>query len=710
MASAPSRSSLASPSSSFSVGTLVIYDQDGQSQLGVVLAPGEKKVRILTMREREVDLPAARLDILPGSIPSEKSSSKSESARYLLELREEALAREKEVPLEEIWSFVEEENREFSVSELTELYYGENSTKDHLILRIALSNDRIFFKRKKFSFAPRTISTIEELKKAEEARREKEENLKKALKECSSRKGSLIDTENPPEDLSETTVELLRLLARVAAGAGDITNNELKEIGTFLEHYEAKTHSSLGGGREERAYNFLRKIGWFHKNTNLSYIRHDLRSDFPEEVQVAAENLTLPQEKLEGRLDLSALESYTIDDAETKDMDDALSFEPHSSDPHNSTYRIGVHITDVASLIPIGSPLDREAQARATSMYFPEQTVHMFPPAFSQDLGSLIAGETRLAVSCFLTFSHHHELLESSLHLSHLSVHHKYSYPEIDELLDPPSGAFGTFYQITTSSESQRIANGGVKIPKRQVKIAIEDPQNLATSDFSVQPFTEQTPARDLVGEMMILANQEMGRFARDHDIPFIYRSQPPSDPDSEKRLHGVPAGPALDAALRSTLKRSVTDTNAAPHATLGVDCYAQVTSPIRRYTDLVNQRQLVAYLQGEPLPYSKDDIEDVLIGCSDGLQRARVMSRETHRFWILKYLKRKADRREQITGTVVRNDGPQHQVELDEVFIPVLFKPKQKLQRGDRISFSLQKVDPRYDYLKIVPEKTVSE
>ncbi|MGA1192205.1 MAG: hypothetical protein ACO3XO_07990, partial [Bdellovibrionota bacterium] len=154
-------------------GSLVVYENEGQPQLGVVIGTKGQKLRILTMRCREVELPSSRLDIIPGKLPATVITHQ-EKAEYLLTHRDEALENASHFPTEELWSFIHEDEREYSPKELGSLYYGEHGLREHLTLRFALYEDAIFFKRKRNDFIPRTVSTVEELQKAEAARREKE--------------------------------------------------------------------------------------------------------------------------------------------------------------------------------------------------------------------------------------------------------------------------------------------------------------------------------------------------------------------------------------------------------------------------------------------------------------------------------------------------------------------------------------------------------
>lgn len=676
-------------------GSLVVYENEGQPQLGVVIGSKGQKLRLLTMRCREVELPSSRLDVIPGKLPATVTSSQ-EKAEYLLTHRNEALENASHFPTEELWSFIHEDEREYSPTEIASLYYGEHGLREHLTLRFALYEDAIFFKRKRNNFIPRTVSTVEELQKAEAARREKEHLLHVSIEEL-LRSYEQPATAKEFKHLSPSTTELIKKIERVAASCPHMENNELKEVAQFIEHFESRASLTLSGAREERAYHFLRTIGWFHANTNLSFIRNQLQTTFSEALEDIAQNLQVSPDLTAHHENYTHLHCVTIDDRDTKDMDDALSLEVL-----NDGYRVGIHISDVTCLIPIDSPLDREARARATSHYFPEGTFHMFPSTIAEKTSSLCAGKIRPALSCFIEFDQLFEVRERTLSLTKIQVKERCSYEEVDALLDPPSGQYDPLYQIASSFESKRIANGGMKIPKREVQIILSDCENLRDADFSIVPYSDHTPARELIGEMMVMANEFMAEFAKEHNIPFIYRSQEPSDSASESRLVGVPPGPAYDAALRGTLKRSTTSTTPGGHATLGLSCYAQVTSPIRRYLDLVNQRQLTAFLRGEALPYTTDEIEAVIQETASALQASRVMSRDTHRFWILKYLKRKANKKETILGVVVRNDGPQYQIELEEVFIPVLVKSQHKLKRGDNVELNIQKVDPANDYVRL--------
>lgn len=688
--------SQSSSEESFREGSLAAFDQDGTLQLAVVEGFTQKKAKLLTMREREIELQIQRLSFVPGEVPAGASVPD-----WLLKMHEKCEAKAANVPVEELWEFVSEEEREFSCGELCEIYYGENTTEDHLTLRLALNADRIFFKRKKDIYTPRPAETVEELKKAEAARKEKEELLKRALDDFERR------ASEPEAPLQEGTEETIETLERIAAGAAHVNNAEQKEIRNLLKAAEKRLGVRLGTNREERAYQLLSTINHFHANTNLSFIRHGLVDSFSKVVLEQAEQLDPESDEAIEREDLTSLWTVTIDDAATMDMDDALSIQRTSEG-----FQVGVHITDVASAVPIGSPLDHEARQRATSLYFPERTVHMFPPVLSEQRLSLVARKSRKCVSFLLEFDRQGELISSRPCLSLICVDEKLSYDEVDTILQDTGGntALGVehendihkLYELSMASEAGRLAEGALKLPRKDVQIVLSKPGDLRNSEFSLEDYDESGPARSMIGELMILANGEAARLAQEKEIPFVYRSQEPSDPQTLSQAEQMPAGPAQDYALRFALKRSEVSPEPRPHATLGIQSYGQITSPVRRYTDLVNQRQLRSLVLNEPPPYDAAALREIISECSEAQQRGRLLGRETKRFWLLKYLEQQYRDRKALEAVVIRKDPKYYLIEVSEIFMLAQLKTDQPLQPGDTLLVQVQSIDPRRDYLKL--------
>jgi len=688
-----------SNSQSYTPGAIVAFDHEGQTQIGVVLEIRGQKAKLLNMRGRESELAFVRLDILPQKTPTgldQLSTLKAELEDLFTEAHESFATTE----IEEIWQILHgEEKAEYSCQELCELYFGELTNLNFLKMKLALNRDEIFFKRKKHLYETRSSEVIEELKKAAITRQEQQKTLEQFVDFIASR----LDAKTTQE-IPEESKPLIDSLARTAAGSSNIDNNTRKTIANLLEGCESRLSISLGRSREQKCFSLLTRIGVFHKNTNLSLIRNDAPADFREgairetlAIQEPLDYSTLPAEEQQFRRDLTTLECFTIDDSSTKDMDDALSLRSIEDG-----FELGIHISDVAHAFEYGSALDLEALQRATSIYCPEKTFHMIPTGLSEDKLSLIAGKPRRALSAIFHVDQNYELKLIEFAPSLVKVDQRYTYDQIDEILHGGHDrTFEVLYNLTSNLEAKRIANGAAKIPKRDVSIYLDPPDDPANATVRIEELDENSPARSLVGEMMILMNGAAAELAAKHGVPLVFRSQESSDQDNSAPTN-VEDGPAMEYKRRTQLKRSITSTTPDPHATLGLKAYAQVTSPIRRYTDLWNQRQILHFIRSGNALYGPEETEQIIESTMNASQGARVISRDTKRFWLLRYLQDRAKTNREIQATVLRTDLKNYLVELEEIYMPTMLKASEKLQTGDSVLLSIDKIDPQNDYLKL--------
>jgi exoribonuclease-2 len=257
--------------------------------------------------------------------------------------------------------------------------------------------------------------------------------------------------------------------------------------------------------------------------------------------------------------------------------------------------------------------------------------------------------------------------------------------------------------------EQERLERGAQKVFKRDLVIDVAD-----DGTFALREIDEHGPARGLVGEMMVLGNALLARFAVEKRIPVVFRRQeapdedraPATSQDREAAPGEAAPGPAADYAGRSRLKKSSVGLEPGLHSGLGLDAYLQGTSPIRRYVDLCNQRQILSCLQVGTPHYSRSEMEEILYGTEEPLATAVAVSRETRRFWLLRYLKQRTQRPGKeariITGTVLRTDLKNPLVELDEVFMPTMVKCIAQVKPGDRITLRISDVEPQQDYLRL--------
>lgn len=672
-------------------GDLVMFENEQTTLLGVILETKKDRFRVLSERNRDVELTAVRLHKLPGKMAG-RATTREQQGIFLHELRTCAESEKAQVALEELWVVTRENIRDWSEQELSELLFGTFSLHQYAGLRIALLADRIYFKRDKFGFIPRTSEIVDELKRMEIIRGEKRA-LERETVEFFANRLSGTSSEIP-----ERLRGMITLLEECAAGSERIDHGKQKEVKELLQLFSDQTKVELQGSLEERAFAALCRIGHFNRNTNLAIYRHNPRRIFSEVVEREALEIRVPESLAALNdtvrphvLDLTTLKVCTIDDRSTKDMDDALSIE---QTPEG--YRLGVHISNVALLLDAGSGLEHEAVLRATSIYTPDVTINMLPSHLAEDKFSLCVGKVRPVVSCFFELDQRLQIVKSSLALALIKVTSRLSYDQVDEMLAAEDHDLSLLYNIASQCEQDRIERGAVKVQKGDATVIIGEDQRLSLVEID-----EQSPARSLVGEMMVLANGSMARLAAEHGIPLIFRGQPA--PDRGRKIDPrIPEGPARDYALRALLKKSTTGLLPQLHASLGLEAYAQVTSPIRRFADILNQRQLLDWLvYGKPR-YAADQLSQLSEQLEEPLNKANQVSRESKRFWMLRYLEEYARTGKSIGGTIIRTDLKNPIVELEDTYLTLPVRTDRQINPGDHVSIRVVSVKPHEDQARL--------
>lgn len=697
--------------SGFPAASLVCYENDGVPIIAVVLGFKRDKYCVLNDRGREVELQAIRMHALPGSLPSDKISLEAKT-KYLNEISKGAAEVAAEISIEELWSVVASQQRSYQVKELCELYFSNNELERHFGVWLALIQDKVFFKRTKEGFLPRALSTVDELRRAEARHQEKMRMRRETLEFFRARLSK--QQGGAHIDIPSQIQPMIELLEEIASGAAHIDNQSQREAKDMVDLADSELGLNLHGNREQRVFALLCAIGHFSRNTNLALYRNRLPREFKPEENECAAHIKLPEtieawrerDKVHAsqrgaRIDLTALDCFTIDDISTRDMDDAISLEQTQGG-----YRVGIHISDVASVVEPDSILDLAARCRATSVYLPEAVVHMLPPEIAENKASLIAGAVRPCLSCLARFDHAFTFLAADIVPSLIRVQRRYTYDQVDALLEEENGTLQTLYAIATSHETSRLEGGAMKIYKRDLQISLDQSGNP-----TIMEFDEHGPARSLVGECMVVANKVLAEYAKSNKLAVVYRLQDPPDKDRVRASTGAAApsdGPAADYSARAILKKSTTSLNPGPHAGLGLDAYLQGTSPIRRYVDLINQRQILHHLRTGNGLYSSEELLKLLYETDQPLERASAVTKETRRFWLLRYLElrmeKRASHREPFTiqGCVLRTDLKHPLVELDEVFMPVIVRTDKPVKVGDVLTLRLVSINPQSDFIRL--------
>ena len=674
------------------IGSVVHYDDDGGILNAIVIGTKKDKLLLYNERDRELELGRGRLYFLPGKELAVAQGASGVRKQFFAELSSKVAAVESGIAIAELWSFIHEEPRVYSVQELCELYLGANSRDKHAALRIALIKERVHFKRDRDGFEPRSAQVVEDLQKAEVARHKKEV-VREATVNFFKRR-----VRNPSEPIPEDARENIWLLEKIASNAQDLDVAQMKE-GKDLVHLGVQALGLQDANHLERAaFVILQKIGHFNANTNLSFIRFDIPVEHPPIALQEGDTLKVfesielyPAEVKDGREDLTRVRAFTIDDISTKDMDDALSIEQTIDG-----FRIGIHITDVASVIPSDSELDRSAARRTTSLYCADKTVHMLPPSISQEKLSLKEGTLRPCLTCLVDISRDFSITGHRIVPSWIKSAERLTYDYVDERLENGEHNLLTLHEFAVACEERRNKNGAIRVHKREVVPHLEDDGRVTLKEID-----EDSPARSLVAEMMVLANTLFASYAAEHRVPILFRGQEKPDEEVNDSHADAPQGPAKDFGGRIKMKKSTVGLIPLPHSGLGVSAYTQMTSPIRRYMDLCHQRQIITHLRtGKPWVEAAE-FEQIAHSVEVFLQEATVASRETRRFWLLRYLEQRP-RSAPIEGTVVRLDTKAPLIELDEVYITLFARSSARLKLGDRVKMMILGVDPHGDHVRL--------
>ena len=397
----------------------------------------------------------------------------------------------------------------------------------------------------------------------------------------------------------------------------------------------------------------------------------DIRTRFPDKVRDEAkkfEGAEVSEKDCEGRMDLRALPIFTIDSAETKDIDDAISLTRTS----DGGFELGVHIADVSNYVKLGTELDNEAFSRATSVYYADQVVPMLPKALSNGICSLNENELRLAFSCLMRLDKEGNLTDYRFVKSIIRSRVKGVYSEINALLAGTADAeikakyADVIDQLPAMKELYghrarlRRERGCMDIESGEVKLILDE--NGRCIDVKKRTSGE---SESMIEEFMLLANQCAAHFARVKQIPFVYRVH--EEPNAEKleRLHallqacgindhfakdvptpkelsailegvrGTPYEQIINTGMLRCMSKALYEEKPKGHYGLVLKDYAHFTSPIRRYPDLAIHRIMTDLLKGT-------EKETMILRYTDFAERASKQSSE--REVIAMQIERKAE------------------------------------------------------------------
>jgi exoribonuclease-2 len=598
-------------------GTLVEFRVQGTPRLGIAERPEGKKNWVV------VDARGQNHTIHPREITFQRANDVL-TAKDLPDLLKDAEDFLDPSSLQIAWEILSEGSEAATPDSLALLLFSDPSPVPCYAAHRLLSDDKIYFKQKGDRYEPRSAAQVEE----QLHQIEKEAQRQAELTGFVARVQQVLAGESLEWQKSDRP--RLEALEKFALFGDEANQRHLAQdtLGLIGWHNAATD-----------AFKLLVDLGLWNTHENLALRRSQIPTQFTEAASSMAQHhlAQAPPDSDPQRLDLTHLKVYTVDDESTREIDDGLSFETLE----NGQQRLWIHIADPTRWMLPGDALDLEARRRGTTLYLPTGSVPMFPLALATGPMSLVQGKQCYALSFGVILSQAGGIEDYVITASLIKPTYRLTYEDVDEMLDLGIEAepeLLAIAQAATVRQQWRTAQGAISIhmPESSIRVIEEDNIDIQVLDDS--------QSRQMVAEMMILTGEVAARYGQVNELAIPFRSQPQPELPPDEELLQLPTGPVRYSAIRRCMPRSEMGITPARHATLGLDGYSQVTSPIRRYTDLLAHFQIKAHLRGSPLPFSAGEMTELTQGASTAAYEATLVERQTKRYWSLEYLRRKGD------------------------------------------------------------------
>ena len=589
------------------------------------------------------------------------------------------------VDVEVLWDLLHETGGRYEPSELAELAVGDDRAASVAVVSEALRADRVHFRERKGLFQPRPRASVEESRKQARLKAEREGRLALAVE---ATRAALEAGETLDRSAHESVLEPIEGLA---------VHGEAYPRRQAAEELLEALNPGAPGPPAFAAFELLRRVGWFAEHEHLGLIRAGIPRAFRaaalEEARVlldgAGRGSGAPRE------DRRDLLSLAVDDDDTIEVDDALSV---TEGPHGGAV-VEVHIADAAEWVPRGGAIEADAARRAATLYHPDERIPMLPPDLVAERMSLDAGVDREAMTFRISLDEAGEIVDFEPVLTRVRIDRQLTYEEADEEIgrDTPEGrALALLHSLAERSRRRRHAAGALVVQSPEQKVHVEEDGRI-----SIRPLDRGSPSRLTVQEWMIVAGGLAAGWLDAAGIPAVYRSQPPP----RERATPLPDGHTIDAAtflgIVKGFRKASVGTEPGPHSGLGLESYVQVTSPIRRYADLMLQHQIRGGLIAGRGPLTETDLATVAAACAQADDTLRRLERESIRYWTVQHL---ASRRGEVFEALVleARDHGRCVVELTEVGLRQGVSLGSHLQPGDTVHLEVVSADARRDRVNL--------
>lgn len=402
----------------------------------------------------------------------------------------------------------------------------------------------------------------------------------------------------------------------------------------------------------------------------------EIPTEFPKDVKEQVKNVpqTVDDILSSSRVDYRDVLTVTIDGADAKDLDDAITISKS-----DQGYRLGVHIADVTHYVQEGSPIDEEALNRSTSVYLVDRVIPMIPRQLSNGICSLNAGEDRLALSCIMDIDFKGNVTDFNIAETVINVDERMTYHDVAELLsDGADDALQNRYEVCIEMfvHMSELAEILRRKRKKRGSIDFNFPEAKVKLDDQGQPIDiyvyDRNVATRIIEEFMLLANEVVAENYYWQEVPFVYRNH--DEPDSERisalgqfiynfgyhikgrddvhpkeiqklliDIEGTPEETLISRLALRSMKQAKYEVDCNGHYGLAAKYYSHFTSPIRRYPDLQIHRIIKESLHGEldeqRQRHYKKILPDVTKQNSEYERRAETAERETIKLKKVEYM-----------------------------------------------------------------------
>lgn len=655
------------------IGNVVEYIDQQKIISAVILQETKGKLKLLNENNREVNFSEKRLSHI-SQLCLDVSENRMALVNQLKSVAQKRTKLSNHIDIKELWDLLHEESGDIDISTMTLFCFDPPLTSDHeaAVIR-AFFNDRLYFKfnnQKFIAFSPEQVE-------AKKKQIKKAERIERLTKQGATWINTVLDPKK--STIPSIDDEIIHILKSYYLFGN--------ESSTYIIGRQIIKKSILNSA--EQLFSVFKKTGIFAPDENIPLLSMKIprtfsRKALKQESSLIGKQPDFTQDLL--RKDLTDIPLITIDGQSTLDFDDAISLELT-----DTGYTLGIHIIDVDAYIKAEDPIDLAAQERASSIYMPDEKLPMIPPGLSEGLCSLKVDQIRPGLSTLINMNRFFEIIDYKVVPSIIKVHEQMSYAEAN-LLNGKNDPVTTLYKMATTLREKRLKAGAIQITLPEVNVWIEENKEIGYSKVD-----RENPSRMLVSEMMIIANTLMAEYLATNDMPAVFRSQAPP---KERLFSGIETSLTLNFMQRKHLSRAIIGTKPELHAGLGVNAYVTATSPIRRYHDLLTQRQIKAIL-GYHAPYSKNRLETILQTISIPLANAGRIQAQRKRYWLIKYLESK--RNESFEVLVLDHHRDFYSVLIKEFMLEAKLPDTGiKLKYGDVIRVTVQHADARRDQLSL--------